>query len=555
MKLKLIFATALLSGSTIISWAQTHQEGVEYYRADQVVNAKELLERNYKNAGTDQAISEYYLGLIAMDYKEYNDALNHFNKGISINPEYPYNYVGLGELDLKNGNKSAAEKQFKMALSKAKKDASLDIAIARAYYNTNPIDYTKEIEKYLNDARKHSPKEGTAPTNTDIYLFEGDRKRDNKDFGGAGNQYEMATTYNPNATEAYVKYAELFTDVNPQYAINMLQKLLEVNPTSALGQRELANAYYNAQKYKEAASQYEKYVKNPNHFKQDEDRLSFLLFVDGDYQGGYDFATSLLKSNPNNFTAKRFQFMNAAQIDSMKDLLLPMAESLLADHKANPDNKFAPVDYNLIGEELLNADRPQDAQALFEEAIAQDPENPEYYRYLAQVFVKEKDYVKTANAYDQYIQKKKEPGYNDIVQQARYDYYAGASNLTENPQLAISYLNKANEIADQALAISADYPTPYVIKGQTAIALANTDNERESAAVPFYSQAIDIIEASENPSRYASDLRNLYTYMGNYYLKQKNDKNAALSYYDKYLELNPSDQQIVNYVNTLRKGK
>lgn len=555
MKLHLILSAALITGSSILSVAQTHKEGAEYYRADQFANAKELLTRNYNNAGTDKAISEYYLGLIALEEGNQAEALDHFNKGVSLNPEYAFNYVGLGEVALQKGEKKEAETYFKEAKSKTKKDASLEVAIARAYYNADPVAYAKEIEKYLNEARKVSPKEGTAYTNADIYLFEGDRKRDDKDYGGAGNQYEMATTYNPNATEAYVKYAELFTDVNPQYAINMLEKLLQVNPESALGQRELANAYYNAKKYKEAASQYEKYVKNPNHFKQDEDRLSFLLFVDGDYQQGYDFATSLLAQNPGNFTAQRFQFMNAAQIDAMKEQLLPMAEKLLANHKANPANKFAAVDYNLIGAELMDAGRPQEAQALFEEAISEDPDNAEFYRQLTTVYVKEKNFVKAAETYDKYIEKKANPGYNDIVQQARYDYYAGASQLIDNPELAQQLLNTAVEVADKALEISTDYPTPYIIKGQAAIALAADDEARLSAGVPYYTTAVELIEGSSDPTRYASDLRDLYTYLGNYYLQQMNDKETAIPYFEKYIELTPSDQATKDYVDKLKSKK
>ena len=556
MKLNLFLSAALIAGSALVSLAQTHKEGVEYYRADQLKNAKELLTRNYNNSGTDKAVSEYYLGLIALDENNVAQAKEHFDKGVSLNPEYAFNYVGLGEIALRNGDAKQAETFFKDAKKYAGKEkdekASLDIAIARAYYNVNATTYAKEIDKNVAQAMKDSPKEGTAATNTDIYLFEGDRKKDLKDFGGAGNAYEMATSYNPNATEAYVKYAELFSQVNPQYAINMLNNLLNVNPESALGQRELAKAYLNAKDYKNAVAQYEKYVKNPNHFKDDEVQLAYLLFVDGDFQQGYDFATQLLKQNPNDFTAQRFQFLNAANIDSLKDQMLPMAEALIAANKANPNNKFAQIDYILITPELLSADRAEEAQALVEQAIAGDPENPEYYRILATVYTKEKDFVKTAQAYDQYIEKKEKPGYNDIVQQARYDYYAGASQLIDNPELSQQLLTKATEVADQALAISADYPTPYIIKGQAAIALAPTDQDRLSAAVPFYTQAIEIIEGSSDPSRYTSDLRDLYTYLGNYYLQDQNDIASAIPYFEKYVELTPNDQDTKAYIETLK---
>ncbi|MCH5228935.1 MAG: tetratricopeptide repeat protein [Muribaculaceae bacterium] len=550
MKLNLILTAAVIAGSSFLSMAQTHKEGVEYYRADQFNNAKELLTRNYNNAGTDKAVSEYYLGLISLEEDKTNEALEHFNKGVSINPEYAYNYVGLGEVALRNGNKNEAGEYFKEARKRAKNDASLDIAIARAYYNVNPTAYAKEIDKNVNDAIKHSPKNGTAYTNPDIYLFEGDRKKDAKDFGGAGNQYEMATSYNPNATEAYVKYAELFTMVNPQYAINMLNNLLKVNPNSALGQRELANAYYNAKKYKEAATQYEKYVQNPNHFKQDEDRLAFLLFVDGDYQQGYDFASKLLAQNPQNFTAQRFQFMNAAQMESMKDQLVPMAEALVAAHKANPENIFAPIDYNLISDELSNAGKADEAQALLEEAIAGDPTNRDYYKQLALVYVKENDIVGASKAFEGYINNTENPTYNDLIQQATYAFYAGVS-MKDNPEEAQKYYDMAKSSSEKAATAMPNAPKPSKIAGDIAKQLAPED-QVASVAVPFYEKSIELIEASENPSRYASDAKEMYNYMGNYYLDQK-DVPTAIVYFNKYLELDPNNEAYRKFVEGLNK--
>ena len=554
MKFKSLLTAAFVAGISLSGMAQTHKEGVEYYKADQFNNAKELLQRNMNNAATDKAISNYYLGLIALEEGNKSEAANYFNAGTQANPEYAFNYVGLGQIQLMDGNKKGAEDLFKEAKGKMKEKAekaSLDIAIARAYYNVDPVAYSKEIEKNVQQAQKDSPKQGPAFTDPSIYVFEGDRYKDQKDFGKAAGQYEMATTYNPDATEAYVKYANLFTQVNQQFAIDMLSKLLSINPESALAQRELANAYYNAGKFNEAASQYEKYIKNPNHFKQDEDRYAFLLFYGGNYQDGYNYATQLLNANPSNFTAQRYQFMNAAQIDSMRDQLLPLAENLVASHKANPANKFAPIDYILIGDELSQAGRPKDAQALFEEAIADDPTNPEYYKQLALVYVKENNLSKAADTFQNYVANREKPGYNDYVQQATYAFYAGVENQKDNPDKANQYYAMAQENADKAAAIAPNYPKPLKISGDIAKQKASED-QVASIAVPFYTKAIEIIESSDDPSRYSSDAKEMYNYMGNYYLDQ-NDRPTAISYFEKYLQLDPNNEPYRKFVDGLRE--
>ena len=54
----------VLAGSAFTALAQTHAEGMEYFEAGQLANAKELLLRNHNNATTDKAISFYYQGQI-----------------------------------------------------------------------------------------------------------------------------------------------------------------------------------------------------------------------------------------------------------------------------------------------------------------------------------------------------------------------------------------------------------------------------------------------------------------------------------------------------------
>ena len=545
MKFRFILTAAFLAGAALSTLAQTHKEGEEYYKADQLSNAKELLLRNMNNSGTDKAKANYYLGLIALSEGNQEEAAKYFNEGKQANPDFAFNYVGLGGIDLKKNDKKGAEELFKQAEKLVKKSAPLQIAIARAYYEADPVAYQKEIDKRLEKARKIDMKDA------DIHLFEGDVKKDAKDFGGAAAKYEMAANYNQDAIEAYVKYANLFTMVNPQFAIDMLNKLLALNPNSALAQREIANAYYNAGQFAEAATQYGNYVKNPNHFKQDEDRYAFLLFYGGDYQKGYDYSTALLQANPSNFTAQRYQFMNAAQIKEMSDKLLPMAEALYSAHKANKDNKFAPIDYILIAQEFNSAERPQEAQAVLEEAIAEDPKNPEFYKQLAMTYVEENNLSKASDTYEGFIANSEKPGYNDFIQQATFAFYAGVENKTKDPAAAEKYYGIAKDYATKAHEILPDNYKPIKFDGDIAMQKAAED-QVASAAVPFYTEAIKLLEASENRARYSNDAKVMYNYMGNYYLDQK-DVAKAKEYFNKYLELDPQNEAYRKFVEGLKE--
>ena len=128
----------VLAGSAFSALAQTHAEGVEYYEAGQLSNAKELLQRNINNAGTDKAVGYYYQGLISLSDNNADEARAFFNKGVEANPEYAFNYIGLGQLDLIANNPKEAEANFKKAEGLDKKDPAVQIAIARAYNAVNP---------------------------------------------------------------------------------------------------------------------------------------------------------------------------------------------------------------------------------------------------------------------------------------------------------------------------------------------------------------------------------------------------------------------------------
>lgn len=544
MKLKSLFLSCLVAAS-LPALAQTHAEGVEYYEADQLQNAKELLQRNLNNPGTDKSIDYFYQGMIALREKNPSEAAEFFNKGAMANPDYPYNYIGLGQISLANNDPKMAEQNFKKAESLGKKDAGVQVAVARAYDAVNPDLYAKEIEKRLAKARKISMED------PDSYIFEGDRLARTKDWGQAGAKYEMAINYAPNTSAAYVKYANLFSQVNPQYAINMLRKLLAINPDSALGQRALANAYYNNKQYKEAAEAYGKYVNNPNHFRQDEDRYAFLLFYGGNYNDGYRYASDLLAKDPSNFSAQRYQFMNAAQIKEMQAELLPMAEKLWAARQADPANRsFAPIDYTLISQEFVAAKKPEEAKKVLETAIRDMPDYPNFYKDLALVNVDLNDMPGASKAYEEYMKETGNPGYNDYIQAALYTYFAGVQDKTENPAEADNYFAKTIGLADKAAAILPDNYKPVKIIGDVNLQKAAKEDITK-AAQPYYEKAVAMLEASQDPSRYASDAKTMYNYLGNYYLDQK-DVETAKKYFNKYLELDPNNADYRKFVEGLK---
>ena len=164
-------------------------------------------------------------------------------------------------------------------------------------------------------------------------------------------------------------------------------------------------------------------------------------------------------------------------------------------------------------------------------------------------YVEENNLSKATDTYEGYLSHIEKPGYNDFIQQATFAFYAGVENKTKDPAAAEKYYGIAKDYASKAHEILPNNYKPVKFDGDIAMQKAAED-QVSSAAVPFYTEAITLLEASENPTRYANDAKVMYNYMGNYYLDQK-DVAKAKEYFNKYLELDPNNEAYRKFVEGL----
>ena len=365
MKLKALVSLMLLGGSLSV-FAQGYKDGIEYYKVGQYDNAKELLMRNINDASTNKSEAYYYLGCLDMKAGDVNAAKANFDKGIAADANNPYNFIGLGSVALKNGDAKGASEQFGNAQKLSKKNASVEAAIARAYYNADPVAYAKEIEKATKNAYKYSKN-----SNPDIFIFEGDVNADGKNWGDAAGKYEMAFNFDQENIEAYVKYANTYFNVNPDMAIEKLAEILAKNPNSALVQRELAEKYYKNEQWAKAAVQYGKYIENPNHFTQDRSRYAFLLFYGQKYEESLalsrELVASLPANDPQNFFMKRMTLYNLVALKNWTE-----AEAAAIDLFNSPipeGLKYEAKDYIDYATALKELGKTEEALAQYEKAV------------------------------------------------------------------------------------------------------------------------------------------------------------------------------------------
>ena len=541
MKRKFLFASLMLMGASLVANAQGYKDGIEYYKVDKLDNAKELLERNLNAASTDKAEAFYYLGQIALHQGNVAQAAANFEKGIAANAMNPYNYVGQAAIALKNGGdvKSLLEKARKLS----KKDSKLEMEIARAFYDANPTTYAKDIEKCIKNARKWNADD------PDSYIFEADTKADKKDWGNAAGIYELAFDKDPSNIEAYVKYANTYFNVNPAMAIERLEELQAKVPSSALVQRELAEKYYADNLGAKAAEQYGKYIKNPNHFAQDEVRYVQLLFFGEKYQDSYNLATQLInRLNPNDenvFYMKRMQLYNLVQLEKWPEAV--EAGKAFFANMLPKGSKYEVRDYTDYGQALLTAGMPNEAIAAFEKALEINPNNVDLIRYMGDSYADAENFVKAAEYYQRLVDSGNNKS-NDLFTLSNY-YLGVASSEGLDDATKADALAKSQKYIDE---VDKLVPNNVQIVNQKAkIAKFREGDTNTGAALTAYNELLQILETKENKADYARYYKYAYNYLATYYFT-KGDKATAKTYYQKWLEYDPENESLRNYVNSLK---
>ena len=540
MKFKLLFSF-LLGSAFCLSAQQGYKDGIEYFRADQPEEAEIILQRTINDPATDKAEANYYLGLIELQKGNAAQAKTYFDNGVAANPANPFNLIGLGAVELKNGNKSAAEAQFKAARQIDKNNARILVDIARAYYNADPVAYAKDIEKTLIDARKVA-KKTPEPA---IYILEGDMLAPTN-VGDAAGYYEMAQQADPNTNypEAYVKYARTYFVVNPKFSIDKLNDLLAKQPNSALAQRELAEKYYESDRLTLAAEQYGKYMENPNHFKKDEIRYVALLHFGKKYQDSYDLAGKILGEDPENIYMQRMQFLNLEKLGKHPEAIAA-AQKFLNNPAAK--GKIVPNDYTTLGDVYTALGQDTLAAQQFENAVAVAPDRKELLKDLSGAYTKAKMYREAADAMQRFVDEGDASTNDRFMLARRYQNMAA----TETDSVArIATINKALKLVDEVLEKVPDNPTIVITKAR--MLFVKNNNEADQATVDTFLEGVALMDKDpENLQKRKPDYVTAYNQIGNFYLKQGDTENAKI-YFGKLLELNPENEQLRAFVESLK---
>jgi tetratricopeptide (TPR) repeat protein len=517
--------------------AQSIQEGINHLYADRFKNAEQTFQKLLA-VNPNNADATYWLGQTYLD-KDDNDAARQlYDKALAANGNNPLIMVGKGHVLLLDKKVDEARQMFESALtvSRTKKgdDPAVLNAIGAANVDAKAGNLTYAVEK-LEMALQRDSK------NADIALNLGNayRKKDPGQGGGkAFENYKLASQINPNFAYPYVRIAALFeTQKQWDLVLENLNKAIQVDPNFSLAYYELFYYYFFAkQDYAQAEATLNKYIgTRANEDKTEDDYMySQLCWAKKDWTCAITKAESVkaamgAKVKPRVYKQLAYSYLGKQDFAN--------AKSNVDEFFAREKEGFLPADYQLKAEIYTGGGATcEDVYALYMQGAAVDTVLSTKIDFMT----KAADYFKTKGC---------------KIQEADMRLSIYNTRKSPNPgglfNLGLNYfqagnLPKADSLFTAYNMVFPDSVYGYFWRGRTNYQLDTTMIVEPYATnmVQNYQRSLDI--SFKDKIRYKTQGTQSALLLAGYYNNIKSNRDSALMYVVKGLEIDSTNAQLIS---------
>ncbi len=511
--------------SSLSVFAQSVQEGVNHIYAERYQSAKSVFEKMVAS-NPNNIEANYWLGQTLIKSKDTAAAIALFQKLITTNGNAPLALVGIGQAELMQGKTAEARQRFETAisLSKGKKgnDPNVLLAVGRANIDAKGGDIAYAIEK-LNEAAQ------LAATNAEVLLALGNAHRKIPGNGSqAATAYLRAAGMNPSFAVPNYRLAKLYQTqlTNHEAVLENLNKSIAADPKFAPAYEELYYHYLLRQRdFAKAEDFANKYITNSDKSIENDYIKAQTAFV----QDKFDEAIATGK----NIVAQAGEKANPRVYKLLGYSYIGKGDSVTA--RQYVDQYFAKADpENLIGQDyILQAD-----------AYASD--NPgkvkEAYYKAATMDSVLANQVKVLN---DGIDRFRKSGHRILEADLRllsYQLRGEKTSPAELFQIGVPYYQgRSFERADSVFTAYAT-ALPDSIYGWywSGLTRHQMDTTLEKGlAVEPYKKTLEIAE--KDKARLKSQGVQASIYLAGYYNNIQKDKETAVSYVKRGLDIDPEN--------------
>ncbi|MBP6182618.1 hypothetical protein [Flavobacterium sp.] len=551
-----IFSVALLASVTV-SQAQDLNQAKKAIDAEQFDSAKSIL-KSIINIKPSNGRAAFLLGNVYLTQNVADSAKIYFQKGLSGTEGAKLNYIGLGQLDLDNGNLAAAQANFVLASKDVKKkDVEEYIYIGKAYMAANKPDY-KSALSVLSRARINNPQD------PQLLLELGNAFYGDKNQNEAYVAYRDAFQADPTLIRAkmqlgvLLKGAKAYTE-----AVKAYDNVIATNANYGPVYRELAETYYlwgrnEPAKGKEflqkALSYYEKYMSLTDYSLASRMRHADFLILAGDYVALEVEANKMKELDKVNPRILRYLGF-AAYENGNVDVAIQSLESFIA----NPTNKILAVDYQYLGfakiKKSIGADSKTVDPTIFNNGILDVKKAVEMeititnnLADLGKKLYEQKLFKEAGAIYEIAVTNKESRNY------LLDNFYLGNSLYYDNTRKDVVKadpiaLEKADVAFGNVIEASPSTQDAYVFRART-----NRLLEKDDMMVKYYEAYIKVVteKGPEELEKKAVKAKIIESYNNVAASYANTDKAKAIEYFNKTLALDPTNDYATKSLQTLK---
>lgn len=540
-----ILSVAFLA-SVSVTQAQDINQAKKAIDAEQFENAKSTLKSIIKT-NPAEGTAFFLLGNVYLIQNVADSAKMSYQNGLTAKDHAHLNQIGLGQIDLDNGDVMAAKAKFELAKKEMrKKDFEEYVYIARAYMNASKPDYKAAIET-LNLAKERSGQEAQ------VQLALGDA------FYGEKNQNEAYAAYR-NAFQAdnsmirakmqlgvLLKGAKAYTE-----AVTAYNDVIAISPNYGPVYRELAETYYYwaanvpgryDQYIKEALSYYEKYMTLTDYSLASRMRHADFLILAKDYKALEVEANKMKEIDAVNPRIYRYLGYSAYENGNVD-----LAIKSLNDFIGNPSNKVIAQDYLYLGlakiKKGTSADGASIDPALFNEGVSFIKKAVEMEEYIAndlnEVATKlygQKMYKEAAALLEIAVTNVESKNYLiDNFYLGTSIYFANA-NVTADQKPDFVALQKADTALGNLITGSPTTQDAYIYRARV-----NGLAEKPAMMIQYYEEFIKVVTANgaEELAKSSTKAKLIEAY--NTIAANSSDTVKAKEYFSKTLAIDPANK-------------
>lgn len=523
-----LLVTVIVLGQT--TFAQSVADGRKFFYYERYKSAKDAFEKVIA-ANPNDVNAVYWLGQTLINTKDSAGAKALYQKTLASNGNAPLVLAGMGQVLLMEGKKDEARQQFETALNLSKgKDIDVLNAIGTANVKAKLGDPTYAIEK-LNLATQI--KKFNDPY---TYVVLGDAYRKLIDGGNAVTSYNKALEVSPKYAASKVKIGRVYlTQNNPDYFLPAFEEATQLDSNYAPAYNELYYYWY-FRDINKAGNYLDKYIAHTDAGPEAEYAKADYTYAKGDFAGAKTRAQQLITQYADKVSPRMYR-MIAFTSDTLGDAN-GARDAMTTFLQKSDSDAVLPTDYEELAK--IYSKIPGSDSLVFQSyqmAIDKDTSVANKVKLIENAAdLAKRTGNKSAQA--EWLGKayalNKDPGARDLYNWAYANYQAG-NYVTSDSLFCGVYIPK---YPDQIFG--------YLWCARSKQA-QDTTMEKGLAVDAYKTLAQKAIELDTTPDKkYKPYAINANFFLVSYYNDIAKQKDTAIAYVDKVLEIDPTNENAIN---------